>query len=109
MNIIQEYRSTNDAIKTSVDSLKNAEDMTYSVFKMKYGVTENACYLIGRMGEMHIAGLSEQQALSMLYPNGKTVDGTDPDLHEDMEIYNSSVEDENDKFPWQRIRQAGKW
>ena len=98
MNIIQEYRSTNDAIKTSVDSLKNAEDMTYSVFKMKYGVTENACYLIGRMGEMHIAGLSEQQALSMLYPNGKTVDGTDPDLHEDMEIYNSSVEDENDKF-----------
>ena len=76
MGVIQDYRDMNDAIKTHVESLKSAEDMTYSIFKMKYGVSENTCYLIGRMGEIHIASLSEKQALSMLYPNGKTINNT---------------------------------
>lgn len=93
MGVIQDYRDMNDAIKTHVESLKSAEDMTYSIFKMKYGVSENTCYLIGRMGEIHIASLSEKQALSMLYPNGKTINNTEPDLHGEMEIYNESAEE----------------
>ena len=95
MGVIQDYRDMNDAIKSSVESLQSAEEMTYSVFKMKYGVKENSCYLIGRMGELHIASLSEKQALSMLYPDGKTVDGEEPDLHNEMEVYNASDENEN--------------
>lgn len=96
MSVFDEYRSLNDAIKSSVDSLKSIEDMARSIYEMQYSVNSDACYRIGRMGEIYITALdSEKACLNLLYPD-RNYSIPESTLKSEFESYNAELEEKGE-------------